>query len=179
MSERRSTHRCDARYRYYILQLLQAKTDYYVYRRNGRTGTSGQAQLDGPYSLDNAKTEFKKIFKSKTGQLWDSRDPTHQPANAKHYRYLKSTGRDAGDGTWEYHLTRDPLGKPDGWYPYDKDAGEEVEELYQTFEVDENTTMSVRYVHSESSGYTYKVDLSNYTQTNTSSGKSRPIRRVD
>eukprot|EP00038_Savillea_parva_P009603 m.184663 g.184663 ORF g.184663 m.184663 type:complete len:336 (+) comp16190_c0_seq1:41-1048(+) len=165
--------------KYYILQLLEAKKDYYVYRRNGRTGTSGQAQLDGPYALDKAQTEFKKLFKQKTGQAWDDRDPDHVPGNSKHYTYLKSSGRGDGEGTWEYRLTNDPLGKPDGWYPYDPAASDEVEELYQTYEVDGNHSMSVRYVASESSGYTYKVDLSDYTQTNTTSGKCRTIRRIE
>mmetsp|Transcript_4537 Transcript_4537/g.11627 ORF Transcript_4537/g.11627 Transcript_4537/m.11627 type:complete len:333 (-) Transcript_4537:123-1121(-) len=164
--------------KYYILQLIEAKKKYYVYRRNGRTGTSGQAQLDGPFKLDEARTAFNKLFKQKSGQSWDTRDHSHIPANAKHYRYLKSSGRSAGTGTWEYHLTRDPLGKPDGWYSYDADAGDEVEELYQTCVVDGNTAFAVRYVASESSGYTYRVDLSDYTQTNTMSGKTRSIRRV-
>jgi predicted DNA-binding WGR domain protein len=165
--------------RYYILQLLQAKKDFYVYRRNGRTGTSGQAQLDGPFPLAEATDKFQKLFKQKTGQIWDNRDSNHSPANAKLYTYLNSTSRTAGEGTWEYHLTRDPMGKPDGWYPYDAPASDEVEELYQTFEVDENAGMSVRYVASATSGYTYRVDLSDYTQTNTTSGKARTIRRVD
>jgi hypothetical protein len=38
------------------------------------------------------------------------------------------------------------MGKPDGWYPYDASAGEEVEALHQTFVVDENAGMSIRCV---------------------------------
>ena len=33
--------------KYYILQLIEFKKKFSVYRRSGRTGSSGQAQLDG------------------------------------------------------------------------------------------------------------------------------------
>jgi len=69
-------------------------------------------------------------------------------------------------------------GKPDGWYAYDSKPSDEVEELYQTYHVDGNTSMSVRYVFAEAVNFTYRVDLTNYTQTNTRSGTARTIRRV-
>jgi hypothetical protein len=77
-----------------------------------------------------------------------------------------------------YHLTRDPNGKPDGWYPYDAKAAEQTERLYQTYAVAGNARMAVRTVFAESSGYTYRVDLTKNTQTNTTSNKERPIRRL-
>jgi len=168
--------------KYYIIQLLEHKKKFFVYRRSGRTGSSGQAQLDGPFTVDDATAQFEKLFKQKSGQDWEGRDAAAVPTNAKHYTYLKPTKADDddddGDVTWEYELTADPQGKPDGWYAYDQAAGDEVEELYKTFSAG-NTSMSVRYVHVPSSGYTYRVDMNTNTQTNTSSGKGRNIRRVD
>lgn len=166
--------------KYYILQLIDCNGDKYVYRRNGRTGTRGQGQLNGPMELDAAVAEFEKLFKSKTGQSWTGRVPGQVPSSAKHYTYLKTNWlarNEEDEAKWMYHLTRDPLGKPDGWYAYDDKAGAEVEELYVSYAVDGNTSMSVRYVYAESNSFTYKVDLTSMTQTNTSSQKSRPIRR--
>ena len=131
----------------YILQLIDCNGDKYVYRRNGRTGTRGQGQLNGPMELDAAVAEFEKLFKSKTGQSWAGRVPGQAPSSSKHYTYLKTNWlarNDEDEAKWMYHLTRDPLGKPDGWYAYDDKAGAEVEELYVSFAVDGNTSMSVR-----------------------------------
>lgn len=166
--------------KYYILQLLEHDDQIYLYRRNGRTGTAGQAQLDKFDDIDAGSAEFCKLFKTKTGLAWDSKTAA---AKAKKYTYLKQDiaarkGAADEDATWEYHLTNDPHGKPNGWYPYDRDNGDEVEELYATFHVDGNTGMSVRYVASASSGFTYRVDMTKYTQANTQSNKERPIRRV-
>eukprot|EP00729_Bicosta_minor_P001287 gene1287-8168_t len=91
------------------------------------TGSSGQAQLDGPFTEADAAANFKQLFTKKCGQ-----------------------------------------NKP----------SDEVEELYQTYHVDGNTSMSVRYVFAEAVNFTYRVDLTNYTQTNTRSGTARTIRRV-
>ena len=38
-----------------------SKKDYYVYRRYGRTGTAGQAQLEGPFKLAEATELFEKV----------------------------------------------------------------------------------------------------------------------
>lgn len=57
-----------------------------------------------------------------------------------------------------YHLTNDPFGKKDGWYDYDNTAGDEVEKLHLDHQ--DNLTMTVRFVHAETSGYTYKVSFS-------------------
>ena len=103
----------------YILQLIDCNGDKYVYRRNGRTGTRGQGQLNGPMELDAAVAEFEKLFKSKTGQSWAGRVPGQVPSSAKHYTYLKTNWlarNEEDEAKWMYHLTRDPLGKPDGWY---------------------------------------------------------------
>ena len=69
--------------------------------------------------LDAAVAEFEKLFKSKTGQSWAGRVPGQAPSSAKHYTYLKTNWlarNEEDEAKWMYHLTRDPLGKPDGWY---------------------------------------------------------------
>ena len=86
---------------------------------------------------------------------------------------------DDAQGSWFYYLKQDPLHKPDGWYPYDSSNSDEVEQLYMEFLVTNRADrFSTRSVHSESSGFTYKVDLAEMKQANTQSGTVRPIRRT-
>ena len=40
-----------------------------------------------------------------------------------------------------------------------------------------NKQMCTRFVHSDTSGFTYEVNLSTMSQSNTSTRKARPIRR--
>jgi len=161
--------------KYYILQLLGHKkqpAQFYVFNRWGRTGTGGQAQIEGPVNEDDAKQTFEKKFKEKSGLSWASRSA---PPKSGKYEYMQPSASSGPAGKWQYHLTNDPMGKPDGWYDYDADNNKEVELVYQTYLA--NKGMCTRFVHSESSGFTYEVNLSSLTQTNTSSRKSRPIRR--
>ena len=69
-------------------------------------------------------------------------------------------------------------GKADGWYPYDASTTTEVDYLYQTFKAQGNQGMGVRCLFAPSNGFTYRVDLEQLSQTNTSSNTQRPIRRV-
>jgi hypothetical protein len=77
---------------------------------------------------------------------------------------------------WEYHLTNDYDRKPDGWYAYDERSSNEVEQLY--LDRQDNASLTTRFIHSTSSGYTYQVNLEQFSQMNTTSRKVRPIRRV-
>lgn len=170
--------------KYYVLQLIDCNGgDKYVYRRHGRTGARGAGQLDGPFGLAEAMALFGRLFAKKTGQTWAARDPAAKPGNPALYSYLHTNWAARGDeaatdgATWRYHLTSDPQGKPNGWYAYDPAAGSEVEALYLQWAVDGNADMAVRCIHAESSGFSYRVDLTKMTQTNTSSSKARAIRR--
>ncbi|CAB9514117.1 polymerase 2 [Seminavis robusta] len=191
--------------KYYVLQVLveehpnkKAKSNskttktsasqYHVFTRWGRTGTGGQCKMAGPFcDLDDAESEFAKIFKSKTGVVWEKAVPGRQPLTGK-YEYLatKKTSTDSsdddeddGDGTWFYYLQNDPDGKSDGWYQYDKKNSAEVEDLFGTYVASNKPArLSRRVVTSGSSGFQYRVDLNAMTQTNTSSGTTRPIART-
>jgi poly [ADP-ribose] polymerase 2/3/4 len=181
--------------KYYILQVLvderpakkqkggsakNRQPQYYLFTRWGRTGTGGQAKLEGPFDEeDQAKASFEKIFKSKTAVAWKDAEPGSEPEKGK-YEYLAvSTGSSNGDGHWFYYLENDPMGKPDGWYAYDEHNNDEVEELHDTYLSSLRASrLAQRVVSSESSGYQYRVDLSKMQQTNTSSGKTRPIART-
>ena len=162
-------------------------TNYYVFRRWGRTGTAGQAKLEGPFSdEEEAQTIFRTIFQSKVGKDWSKAKLGTRRLNGK-YEYLRtvastSTSSSSSNSiaTWSYYLERDPLGKPNGWYLYDPKNSEEGEQLYSEFVASNHANrLSTRFVHSESSGFTYKVDLSKMTQANTQSGTVRPIGRTD
>lgn len=159
--------------------------EWYLFTRWGRTGTSGQAKLDGPYTEESkCEEEFEKMFKSKTGIAWGQAIPGSAPQKGK-YEYLavkkkQSDDDDEEEGTWYYYLKDDPLGKADGWYPYDEDNSKEAEDLYQTYLASKQATrLARRVITSDSNGFQYLVDLKAMSQTNVSSGTSRPIGRTE
>ena len=182
--------------KYYILQVLvdpQTKksgsgtssssssiSQYYVFTRWGRTGSAGQAKLEGPLSDEPAaKRRFGTIFESKVGTQWSNAVPGTTRFNGK-YEYLSTSVSNNPKASWYYYLDRDPLGKPDGWYPYDSNNSDQVEQLYSDYRSSNRADrLSTRMVHSDSSGFTYQVDLSRMTQTNTQSGTVRPIGQGD
>mmetsp|Transcript_55329 Transcript_55329/g.83735 ORF Transcript_55329/g.83735 Transcript_55329/m.83735 type:complete len:918 (-) Transcript_55329:210-2963(-) len=164
-----------------------APAQYYVFTRWGRTGTSGTAKLDGPFQEEQeAKSSFEKIFQAKTGVAWNEASPGctgELPVDGK-YEYLAPLCVERAfvdsRGTWYYYLKDDPLGKADGWYRYDDDNSQEVEELYVTFMANrQSVRLSRRVVTSESNGFEYHVNLRTMEQTNASSGTTRPIARTE
>jgi predicted DNA-binding WGR domain protein len=60
--------------KFYIIQLLlKNEKDYYIWTRWGRVGENGQNNMDAfGDSEKNAIAEFKKKFKAKTGNKWES-----------------------------------------------------------------------------------------------------------
>lgn len=167
---------------YFNLQMLQMNNSYYVYSHSGRTGSDGDVSVRGPFTKPNALHEFNKLYSDKTGNSWANKNIGGQPTSSELYQHLSTLTRNAGraqNGKWEYYLKDDhPAngGKPDGWYPYDEKAGNEVEQLY--LDRADNASLVTRFVYSDTSGYTYKVDLATLSQTNTTSNKRRPIRRI-
>eukprot|EP00581_Thalassiosira_minuscula_P008897 CAMPEP_0183707052 /NCGR_PEP_ID=MMETSP0737-20130205/3729_1 /TAXON_ID=385413 /ORGANISM="Thalassiosira miniscula, Strain CCMP1093" /LENGTH=859 /DNA_ID=CAMNT_0025934623 /DNA_START=219 /DNA_END=2799 /DNA_ORIENTATION=+ len=180
--------------KYYILQVLiderppkkkkgkKAKngSEYYLFTRWGRTGTGGQAKMEGPFDdEDDANTAFEKVFKSKTAVNW-GKAVAGEEAKPGKYEYLVDAEGANEDAQWYYYLRNDPLGKADGWYKYDEENSREVEDLHSIFLASKKAgRLAKRVVTSESSGFQYMVDLSRMQQTNTSSGKTRPIERTD
>mmetsp|Transcript_12094 Transcript_12094/g.25764 ORF Transcript_12094/g.25764 Transcript_12094/m.25764 type:complete len:598 (-) Transcript_12094:420-2213(-) len=174
--------------------------EYHVYTRWGRTGSSGQAKLEGPFDDENdASAVFERIFKSKTGIAWKDAVAGEEPKPGK-YMYLSlapSTANNQGSGgsgnngddndnaQWYYYTQNDPLGKLDGWYEYDIVNNAEVENLYKIFlasstniDSSQSRLLAKRMVTSDSSGFQYLVDLLKMTQTNTITGRVRPIQRT-
>mmetsp|Transcript_24138 Transcript_24138/g.70806 ORF Transcript_24138/g.70806 Transcript_24138/m.70806 type:complete len:147 (-) Transcript_24138:21-461(-) len=143
--------------------------------RWGRTGTSGSSKLVGPKELELALSDFIGAYVGKVGKEWSARHPGAAPLPGK-YQHLRTKKYDGKAGKWQYFLTSDPMGKADGWYDYDPGNAAEVEKLFHDHHG--NPILSTRFVHSDTSGFTYKVDLEKGMQTNVTSGRARPIRRV-
>ena len=63
-------------YMFYFIQLVHdlGKNMYIVTTQFGRIGEEGANQRSPFNTLDEAKNEFRKIFKSKTGNNWDERN---------------------------------------------------------------------------------------------------------
>eukprot|EP00592_Proboscia_alata_P013602 CAMPEP_0194386802 /NCGR_PEP_ID=MMETSP0174-20130528/88561_1 /TAXON_ID=216777 /ORGANISM="Proboscia alata, Strain PI-D3" /LENGTH=277 /DNA_ID=CAMNT_0039176361 /DNA_START=95 /DNA_END=924 /DNA_ORIENTATION=+ len=152
--------------RYYILQVLVDEKkksgkkkspgpDHYLFTRWGRTGTSGQGKLDGPFAdEEEVGLKFAKQFQSKTGVQWKKAVRGASPKAGK-YEYLERVDSTSKEGSWYYYLTNDPLGKCDGWYEYESQNSAEVEELYSDYySAKKVSRLALRQIHSESSGFT-------------------------
>ncbi|CAE7421430.1 Parp3, partial [Symbiodinium microadriaticum] len=178
--------------KYYIIQLLvippkkrYEDETYAVFTRWGKTGNAGQNMTSGPYDdLEDAITEFKDKFYSKTKNDWDDRH--NFQAKKNQYKLIRvdhaskaarvSAARSGQVPKWEYYVDDFVDGKAVGWYPYTADGAEGAEDLWVTYQA--NSAMSTRVV--ESGIYHYSVDLVNMTQTNVDhpAKKMRHIRRT-
>ena len=166
--------------KYYFVQVIFDTRNkiFYLYKRYGRTGTGGTAELV-PFNLqDDAEKEFCKLFKSKTGLKWNER--TSKPKSKK-YVYTPDV---LVLGKYQYYLQNDPHNKPDGWYDYPTVANDNMIGCYAQYTASSsigtyNSTMSALQTRLIASGqYTYLVDFINNTQTNQTTGMTRPIRFV-
>jgi poly [ADP-ribose] polymerase len=91
--------------KFYIIQLLQTDSfkEYYVFNKWGRVGysNSSRTSCSGPTtSLDNAKREFAKKFREKTGNDWSvvCQDISKFVSNSNKYTLLKRDyDEDKGD----------------------------------------------------------------------------------
>lgn len=163
---------------------------YVFFQHWGRTGSQGQVKTTEFSSVEDAKQNFAKKFEEKTSQKWDSAVTGEFSQVSGRYSFLSEdySSNAATQKTqkrhgvkWQYNLRNDPRGKPDGWYDYDGDAtvmdtaAFNMEDYHTQWK--NNNFLNVRYVSSGDQGFTYKVDFTAMTQTNTSSQKVRPIRR--
>jgi len=60
--------------KFYAIQLVSDGGSYKLFTRYGRTGEKGRTGTKGPFGEKAGITNFKKQFKIKTGNDWDSRD---------------------------------------------------------------------------------------------------------
>ena len=125
---------------------------------------------------------FQK-FRAKTGREWETAAAAAAcgrrvaPLHGK-YEMLQLEGAAAvaerGAAQWEYYVDDGVDGKRTGWYGYTAEGSATTEELYHTHA--RNAHMTQRFV--ASGHFTYEVDLTASTQTNTRTGTRRQIRRV-
>lgn len=175
--------------KFYFLSIYNASGTFVLFQHWGRTGSKGQVKVTEFSAAQDAKSNFEKIFAAKTSSKWRTAATGKVSAVPGKYAFLykdysttaiAKQSQDAASCVWEYHLTRDPQGKPDGWYPYDGDAAtmDTATNYMETFwgQWKTNQFLDIRFV--ESGQFTYKVDFQNMTQTNTTSNKARPIRRA-
>jgi poly [ADP-ribose] polymerase 2/3/4 len=74
--------------KFYRIQLLEGvnQKDYRTWTRWGRVGEGGQKAMLGSGSLTEARSQFEKKFKDKTGHKWEDR---HEPAKKGKYTYIE------------------------------------------------------------------------------------------
>lgn len=167
--------------KYHVLQGLKDSTVegdpncYYCYQRWGGTGTRGQIKVDGPMLQPNVAASVARVFKEKTGADWGSLAPGDRALPGKYW--LQQQATPDLSAKWEYYVSDGVDHKPTGWYPYDRAASEEVEEIYAQHVA--NACESRTACRVVSSGrWNYNVDLTKMTQKNTTTGKLRTIRRA-
>lgn len=83
--------------KFYILQVLadnKKKNAFYAHTRWGRVGEDGQVKTVKESSLDDAKKEFEKKFKDKSGLDWTDRNATPKD---KKYTYIEKSYEDDED----------------------------------------------------------------------------------
>jgi predicted DNA-binding WGR domain protein len=170
--------------KYFILQTIQAGADSYLFvSRWGRTGTRGQAKVEGPLGPDEVEHLIAEKFKDKTGNEIDAVNDGSFKRVAGKYDVVqtagvtRSTSRKDGGCIWQYWVDDGVDGKKDGWYDYTKEAAEVVEGIYADFQENPEQGLGVRSV--QSGNYCYQVDFNSMMQTNIShpKRKQRKIQR--
>jgi hypothetical protein len=169
--------------RYYVLQGLEDPKvaagnpkRCYIYQRWGHTGTGGVCRIQGPMVQQKVEEQFMRVIKNKTGHAWGKLKPGQKVEPGKYW--LSALVEADQNAVWQYLVDDGIDKKSNGWYPYDSDAIEHVEELHAEHEANtggKNPTAK-RYVKSGS--FTYCIDLDASTQQNTTTMKKRQIRRV-
>ena len=104
---------------------------------------------------------LKKIQKTKFGIKKEGQSKTNDTSKNN-------------DAIWYYYLENDPLGKKDGWYPFEDVNSEEIEGYNNS---DSVKHLSLCVIRSKTTGFRYLVDLKTMQQTNIKTGTTRPIRR--
>ncbi|XXQ37227.1 NAD(+) ADP-ribosyltransferase [Plasmodiophora brassicae] len=172
--------------KFYIIQIVNQGGKFYFFNRWGRTGTKGQNQVSGPFSApDEAVSLFEKKFLDKTGHNWkevcDRKGFAQIPGK---YCLLASNPAAAvaasrqGGVQWQYEVTDNVDGKVNGWYNYDAEGNDVVEELHAALYGNQNLSAILTHRIVASGEYQYAIDLGNGTQRNTTTGKVRNIRRL-
>lgn len=172
--------------KYYIGQVIDLGGGVWIsFTHWGRTGTKGQCQSEKCTSLALAAAAFCTKFREKSGVDWSAVEAGSYAPVAGKYAMLgtpthAAMAKSRASGViWRYYVDDFVNGKSVGWYDYDLDASEVVENLYQAWLLNPGQQVSLanRLVTSESSGFNYAVDLDKMEQTNSTTGKIRKITR--
>ena len=108
-----------------MMQVLKASASKFFFcHRWGRTGTKGQAGVEGPFDSEaEASKMLADKFKEKTGNLIDSAADGSFAAKAGKYDLVKdftgvpvSVAGRGGGCLWQYYVDDGVDGKPTGWY---------------------------------------------------------------
>merc|ERR1712227_1125049 len=79
---------------------------------------------------------------------------------------------------WEYYIDDGVDGKKDGWYPYTEEASAQVEDIFAQHGANKSgARTSTRFV--KSGHFSYSINFDAFTQTNSKTKRTRPIRRID
>lgn len=142
----------------------------------GARGAGISRVLHGPSAEADMREKVAETFREKTGLDLKDMQPGDRAPPGKYWLQQSRKEKEEEEVHWEYHVADGVDGKKPGWFPYDPEASEEVENLYQQhLDNDKESRTATRTV---SSGYfRYKVDLQKMTQTNQKTGKVRTIRR--
>jgi len=167
---------------YHMLQGLrdpQAESETskccYLYQRSGSTGSRGNIDVEGPMEQPKVAQLLAEIFKEKTGLDWGSMKPGDRAKPDMFWLQQQATPDLAA--RWQYYVSDGVDGKRTGWYPYEPNASDEVEELYSQHVANARESRTATRV--VNSGYfTYLVDLDQMKQTNQRTKKVRNIRRA-
>jgi len=167
--------------KFFTLQTLTCGDKFLYVARWGRTGTQGQAKVEGPLATAREANELLQAkFKEKTGNnpasvaagtfavirgKYDivkgdaaaSRDIARRTVNER------TKGKDGGL-LWQYYVDDGVDGKRVGWYDYFKDAAEIVEGVYSEWVRNPTSGLDVRCV--QSGHFCYRVDFNLMQQTN-------------
>ena len=158
------------------LPLRGGGCNFYLYTRYGRTGKGGMCEMvtyqHAARPQQEAIDSFSKLFKSKTGLKWTQRN---DKAKKNKYVYTLSASKN-NNQVCQYYLQNDPQNKPDGWYDYSDAASKILVGCHsQWLASGQGPNLNTRLV-SSGNNYVYSVDFRNGSQTNQTSGTTRPIR---
>jgi hypothetical protein len=164
-----------------ILQLVKDKDNDSIYTvvRTGHTGSEGSVSVSLSPNPTAAVKLFEEEFMNKTGNPWKNRQSFKKKVGKFDMLKLDNTRRRqnlerVSKPLWEYYMDDHVDGKSTGWYPYTEEGAMTTEELYETYIT--NSSYPHRVV--KSGYYSYYVDLENMTQKNSSTNKTRYIRRT-
>jgi len=168
--------------KFYVLQVLYKGDKAVFFTRWGRSGTVGQQErmtfeTAGSKSLAAAKKAFESKFKAKTSFDWAKGKGLNQGRGRQgKYSPITVASSEEGDGKWQYYQDNHMDGKAPGWYDYVAAAVPTVEGVYVDWKNNPGENLNVRCV--QSGHFSYRINFDQMCQTNLSSQRERPIRRI-